>query len=260
MRRSTIETGFLGHSPPRRIRRVGITAPLRWIHDGFLDFLKMPMLSLMCGAAFTGTVYLTASLLAQSAATTLGYAAVSLVLGTFLIGGPCAGSRHLYRNGTSSVRRVLGSLWQRKTPLVMLALMFAALITGWFQLSANIVVTTTATSAATEANLGVVSAMSWVAIGSVSVLTALMALILFGVSAIALPLIIDCDDDFLNAMLTSIQTILHNPAAMMIWMLIIVATVVLSMLVTYSAMLFLLPVIGHAAWHSYTSSVAVKGT
>ena len=58
MDRSVVETGFLGPSPPRKIVRVSITAPLTWIKGGIGDFLQAPLLSLFFGGVHAALVVL----------------------------------------------------------------------------------------------------------------------------------------------------------------------------------------------------------
>lgn len=80
---------------------------------------------------------------------------------------------------------------------------------------------------------------------------AVISLVLFSLTVISCPLLLDHDVDFVTAMLTSIRTVLASPFVMIGWGAFVVISVLLSALPAFAGLLLVLPVLGHATWHLY---------
>lgn len=77
------------------------------------------------------------------------------------------------------------------------------------------------------------------------------AFVLFCLTAISLPLLLDKELDFVTAMLTSVAVIRRNPKVMLAWGVIIAALTFVAMLPALLGLFIVLPVLGHASWHIY---------
>jgi len=77
------------------------------------------------------------------------------------------------------------------------------------------------------------------------------ALLLYMITVIALPLLLDREVDFVTAMITSFQTVTANPVPMLAWAVLIVVLTFLAMLPVFMGLFFVLPLLGHATWHLY---------
>ncbi|HSF93635.1 MAG TPA: DUF2189 domain-containing protein, partial [Thermohalobaculum sp.] len=82
-----------------------------------------------------------------------------------------------------------------------------------------------------------------------------LAILLFCVSVIAMPMLLDRDVDVVTAMVTSFRSVLENRRTMLIWGLVIAATTALAMLPMFLGMVLALPILGHSSWHFYTRAV-----
>lgn len=80
---------------------------------------------------------------------------------------------------------------------------------------------------------------------------AVFAFVLFCLTVISLPLLLDKELDFVTAMLTSIAVVKTNPRVMMAWGIVIAALTFLAMLPALLGLFIALPVLGHASWHIY---------
>lgn len=80
---------------------------------------------------------------------------------------------------------------------------------------------------------------------------AALALVVFSIMAISLPLLFDRNTDFVTAMITSVQAVIKNPIAMLFWCLIIAFLLVVSFATAFTALIFIFPLLGHATWHLY---------
>lgn len=84
----------------------------------------------------------------------------------------------------------------------------------------------------------------------------LLAAVLFSVTVIAMPMLLDRDMDFISAMLTSIRVVRESPVVMLAWAAIIAVAMLLSMAPLFLGLIFTLPVLGHTTWHLYQRAVA----
>jgi uncharacterized membrane protein len=84
-----------------------------------------------------------------------------------------------------------------------------------------------------------------------SVVGGVLAFLLFSITVICLPLLLDKEVDFVTAMITSFNAVLQNFVPMMVWAAVIVALLVIGMVPAFLGLLVVLPLLGHATWHLY---------
>lgn len=80
---------------------------------------------------------------------------------------------------------------------------------------------------------------------------AVFAFVLFCLTVVSLPLLLDKELDFVTAMLTSIAVVRKNPMVMLAWGLTIAGLTFVGMLPGLLGLFVVLPVLGHATWHIY---------
>lgn len=78
-----------------------------------------------------------------------------------------------------------------------------------------------------------------------------MAAVLYALSVISLPLLLDKEVDFITAMITSFSAVMQNLWVMAVWAGIIAALLFAAMLPMFLGLFVVLPVLGHASWHLY---------
>ncbi|MRU16870.1 DUF2189 domain-containing protein [Roseovarius sp. A21] len=84
-----------------------------------------------------------------------------------------------------------------------------------------------------------------------SVVGAGFALLLYNITVIALPLLLDREVDFVTAMITSFQVVMGNPVPMLAWAGFIAVVTFVAMLPWFFGLFLVLPLLGHATWHLY---------
>ena len=84
-----------------------------------------------------------------------------------------------------------------------------------------------------------------------SIVGGALAALLFSVSVIGVPLLLDRDVDVVTAMLTSVSATIENREAMLYWGGLIAVAVVVAMLPLFLGMILVFPILGHASWHIY---------
>ncbi len=78
-----------------------------------------------------------------------------------------------------------------------------------------------------------------------------VAFLVFGLTAVSLPLLVDREIDFVTAMLTSLRTVSRNRFVMGVWAFFIAASILVSLTPAFLGLFIALPVLGHATWHLY---------
>ena len=79
--------------------------------------------------------------------------------------------------------------------------------------------------------------------------------VVFTLSAVSFPLLLDRDVGSTTAIQTSISVVLANPMTMAVWAVIVAAALLIGSLPLFVGLAVVLPVLGHATWHVYRSAV-----
>ncbi|MEQ8816979.1 MAG: DUF2189 domain-containing protein [Thalassobaculum sp.] len=80
---------------------------------------------------------------------------------------------------------------------------------------------------------------------------AFLATVLYSVTVIAMPLLLDRDVDFVTAMITSVQTVLASPVVMLGWGAAVGALTLAAVVPALLGVIFVFPFLGHTTWHLY---------
>lgn len=84
-----------------------------------------------------------------------------------------------------------------------------------------------------------------------SAVGAVFATLLFALTVVSLPLLLDREVDFVTAMITSFRLVQENPLVMLSWGVLVGGSLFLAMLPAFLGLLLVLPLFGHATWHLY---------
>ncbi|CCD88276.1 conserved membrane protein of unknown function [Bradyrhizobium sp. ORS 285] len=85
---------------------------------------------------------------------------------------------------------------------------------------------------------------------------AALSLVLFSLTVVSFPLLLDRDVDFVTAMITSVRAVVNSPGPMIGWAAVITVLLIVSALPYFLGLLVTVPVLGHATWHLYRRIVA----
>ncbi len=88
-----------------------------------------------------------------------------------------------------------------------------------------------------------------------SIVGALVALFLFSVTVISLPMLLEREVDFVTAMITSVETVRLNLKVMLTWAAVIAGLLFVAMIPAFLGLFVVLPVLGHATWHLYRRAI-----
>lgn len=244
-------------SQQHQVANVAKLAPFHWLNSGINDFMKAPGLSLLYGFLFAGAtagVYLLASSVPWYA---IAYLTGLVVLGPFLASGLYAASRDMERGKPASISNSLGLLMRRSSYLALFSVMLSLVMAAWVRIAALIFAIKFNTLNPTiEAYTSLFSSPEgWITLAYFAGIGFLLVSAVFVISAIAIPIILDKDVDFITAMQTSYRAVSSNPAAMAIWALVIVALTAVGLATAFIGLAIIFPILGYATWHSYRSLV-----
>ena len=84
---------------------------------------------------------------------------------------------------------------------------------------------------------------------------AAFATLLFCLTVVSLPMLLDREVDFVTAMLTSFALVQANPRIMLGWGALIAVSLFAGMLPGFLGLFIVLPLFGHASWHLYRRAI-----
>ena len=84
---------------------------------------------------------------------------------------------------------------------------------------------------------------------------AILAMLVFSITAVSIPLLMRRKVDIVTASLTSIKAVALNPGAMLLWAVLIAGMMVAAFATMFLGLIVVFPLIGHATWHAYRSLV-----
>jgi uncharacterized membrane protein len=84
---------------------------------------------------------------------------------------------------------------------------------------------------------------------------ALLAALVFALSVVSMPMMLDRPVDLVTAMVTSLRTVRQSPGAMVVWAGLIAALMGIGFLTSFIGLAILFPIVGHATWHAYRELV-----
>ncbi|WP_370454585.1 DUF2189 domain-containing protein [Paracoccus sp. M683] len=85
------------------------------------------------------------------------------------------------------------------------------------------------------------------------------ATVLFCITVVGLPVLLDREVDFITAIITSFKAVFRNPGPMLLWAVVIAGLLFLGILPLFLGLFIVLPVLGHASWHLYRQLIPDRG-
>ena len=236
------------------VRRVPTTQPLVWLRLGWQDLRSNAALSLTYGLVFTLAGY--ELLLFAEPHPYLFTAAVSgfMLVAPMLAAGLYEISR---RQGEGMTTRLGESLqgWTRNgDAMALFGLVLVMAVIAWERLSAILFALFYGGNLPSVQSFLPTVFLSGDYLGFVIVYVvvgALLAALVFAMSAISVPMLVDREIDVLSAIATSFKAVQKNPATMARWAALLVALMVVGFATLLVGMIVLLPWAAHASWHAY---------
>jgi uncharacterized membrane protein len=232
-------------------------APFQWLWLGFKDFCAYPGIGLFYGLIFSGMALLLGAVFRHKPEYTMTLVSGCLLLGPFLAMGLYDVSRRRMLEQTPSLSESI-TCWDTHMPsigLLLLVLLVLELLWG----RASLVVFAVFFETGMPSTAGVIEAVfnpeNWAFVGVYAIVGGLFATLVFSISVVSMPMILDRDTDAISAVLTSLRVVFQNLGVMMLWGALIAALVALALGLWSVGLIAVGPVLGHATWHAYRSSI-----
>ncbi len=230
---------------------------------GWRDFRRAPLYGLVFSA-----VYVLGGLLITFAMTTKGQVWWTLpasagfpILGPFIACGFYEISRRLEAGEPLRAGAIFGVIFRPKqnSGIPAMAAVIVVYFLFWNFLShmifalflGNAVMTNVSSSLAVF-----LSPEGLMMLGFGTLVGAAFATLLFSLTVVSLPMLLDREVDFVTAMLTSFALVQANPRIMLGWGALIGLCLFLGMLPGFLGLFVVLPLFGHASWHLYRRAIS----
>jgi uncharacterized membrane protein len=228
---------------------------------GWQDFRRAPIL----GLAFS-VVYVLGGWLILWAMTTKGQVWWTLpasagfpILGPFIACGFYEISRRLEAGEPLAAGQIFGVIFRQKDRQIpAIAAVIVVYFLFWNFLSHMIfaLFLGNATMTNVSSSLAVfLSAQGLAMLAFGTAVGAAFATLLFSLTVVSLPMLLDREVDFVTAMLTSFALVRENPRVMLTWGALIATCLFLGMLPGFLGLFLVLPLFGHASWHLYRRAI-----
>lgn len=243
-------------------RRVGFFRPFLWLAKGAGDLGKYPKISFAHGLIVAAVFWL--ALLVTSMHV---YALAAVVSGFMLIGpimaaGLCEISRRLENKQPVSFDQSLSGLSRNQPALFRFAGFLLGFSLLWFVISALVLMATLGEVAPPLdrtmwgdffAFASPMQSALYLIVGG------LLAAIVFTLSVVAIPAIIDSNIKALDAAFISVRVVSDNLLTMMLWAGLLALFTGVGIATFMIGMIVIFPLLGHASWHAYRDLVNNTG-
>ena len=230
------------------------------LRAGWQDFRRAPQFGLFFSAVYVlggfALVWLGAGHVSWVLSVSLGFPLIA----PFAAAGLYEVSRRLESGAPLIWSKVLGIVWQERTrQLPYLGGMIVTFFLFWTFLAHMIFALFMGLSTMTNVSRSLDVFLTAEGLSMIAVelaLGAVLAFLLFSLTVISLPMVLDRDVDFVTAMLTSLKAVRQNLLVMLVWAGLIAALTLLALLPWFLGLIVVLPVLGHATWHLYRRAIA----
>lgn len=237
-----------------RVNPVARDRPMQWLRMGWNDLRANLGPSLAYGVILSAIGY---AILAYAA--DKPYLFMAAISGFMLVGPLAAAglyeiSRRYERGERVSFAGSLRGLARNADSLAFFGTFLALALLAWERISAIMfalfyrgevadVANFISSVFAADDNLYFLAA--YIVVGGV------LALVVYALSAISIPMLMDRETDAFTAAMSSLRAVQVNFDAMALWALMIVVIIGIGFATMMIGMVILLPLVGHATWHAY---------
>ena len=240
------------------VKAIDAGAPFRWLGKGWRDLSRAPVASLAHGVVFAAIGALLVSF--AWARSHLAPALVSgfLLVGPFLAINLYALSRQIERTGQANPMEALRAWRANSDSIALFGLLLVLVLIGWERVSAILFALFYAGSVPDLGNFlkdvlfsGRYAELLIAYFG----IGAIVAAVVFAVSVVSLPMLLDRDVDAATAVITSLSAVRKNIGPMILWAALLAVLTAIGIATWMIGLVVIFPWLGHASWHAYREIV-----
>ncbi len=235
------------------IRDVTPGSPFKWFARGWSDLVSCPIPSLFYGFCFAAMGLLITFVFEHHYQYTAGLTSGFLLLGPFLSMGLYEISRRRELGNSCALAPTL-IVWKRNAGnLGIFAVVLGVVFLVWARASMIVFALFYENEMPNLSGFleqvikleNIEFLLVYLGVGLV------FASLVFSVSVVSIPLMLDRDQDAITAMLASIGALVRNPFTVMAWGAAIAILTIVGFMTFHIGLVIVMPLVGHATWHAY---------
>jgi uncharacterized membrane protein len=250
-------------TPLPHVRRVAVDRPWTWLAAGWNDVLAAAPISLGYGLVIAA---ISIALLALLIGTEHVHLVMPLAAGFFLVApllavGLYETSRRLSTGEKVSFTSALAAFRTHHAQIANMGVVLLLIHLIWVRVATLIYAVffhSASPSLQTLVDTLLFSSASLPFLAVGTIVGAVLAVVVFSISAISLPMLLDRDVGIVTAMVTSMLAVRLNWKPMALWAALIVVFTAVGMATFMLGLIVAMPLVGHATWHAYRDLVAFK--
>lgn len=242
------------------VYRVSLSHPFAWLREGAGDLARNWPLSLTLGMVFSLFGYGIVSHFLYKSHLAMALTAGFLLIAPFLAIGFYGISCKLEDKQAmqDDEDKAFACIRNNGASIGLFGVLLAFILSGWERISAIMVALMLQGDVV---SLGPFSfnilwaAEHWQFVVSYVGFGALLAALVFAISVVSLPMMMDRKVDVVTAVITSLVVVRQNLLPMLFWAAVIVALTAVGIATLFIGMVIIFPLLGHASWHAYRDLV-----
>lgn len=241
----------------REPAKVAFDDPWIWLAAGWRDLWQAPAIGLTYGAVFSlAALALAVGLLSMEAHSLFpALAGGFLLLAPFLAMGLYETSRRMTAGEPVSLGGALGAGFTAKGQIAFFGVALMIVFLVWLELAFILLVLFMGGGGLPPPSqflptlLFTLPGLGLLMVGSI--VGGVLAVIVFAMSAVAVPMLLVERIDAVTAMRASIQAVVANPKPMALWAALIAVMIAAGFATLLLGLVIAFPLIGHTTWHVY---------
>jgi len=251
---STFLASYASRKHITRQPTTGVLRPLRWLRRAWGVLLAAPAVSAALGIGFTILCVMAYAAAAALPLFTATFIVVLLAVSPFLAAAAYAAAIQVSKGRQPTLASSAHSVAGRALSIGVFATLCGLLMAAWVRLaglSFALYYNTLGLSTAEVARVWVSADAPAGLLLFLGASTAVLAAALFALAVIALPRIVDCDCDVVQAGITGLRTIEAHPLTVASWSLVLLVIIGLALASKLLLMPLVFPLLAYASWFCY---------
>jgi uncharacterized membrane protein len=244
-------------APTKEIVNLSFADPFAWLANGWRDMMAAKGVAAFYGVCFWLMALVLGAVFRNKPEYAMSIASGCLLVGPFLAMGLYEASRRLGLGLAPELGESM-TCWDkhiRSMGMLVLVLIVLELLWGRASLVVFAVFFNTGMPSTTGVMQAIFNPQNWEFLVVYLMVGGFFAALVFAISVVSIPMILDRDTDAISAAITSLQVVFGNILVMLLWGLLVTSLVAVA-LVPYGVGLLLIgPWLGHASWHAYKGAV-----
>lgn len=244
-------------APKKEILKLNFSDPFMWLKKGWQDLLSFKSCTTFFGVCFFVMAVVLGIVFRNKPEYTMSIVSGCLLLGPFLALGLYEVSR---RNELGLPKSFIQSTtcWRnhiRSMGMLVLVLIVLELLWGRASLVVFAVFFNTGMPSTTGVMEAIFNAQNLEFLLVYAMVGGVFAALVFAVSVVSIPMILDRDTDAISAAITSIQVVFVNLPVMLLWGALLTVLVAVALIPAGLGLIVIGTWLGYATWHAYRGSV-----